>query len=196
MATVFPYRWSRTEHLTLRPPCHGGDPLDAHQPLPWILLDVRAYIADRRNSTTAAADLGNGHHLYRPTAAGILHLCLVHLTNKVDASDEKAVVLAVDMANKRLQTVSVYDAERIVDDFDYSYTQSTISQYFTTAAGVKGNLKRPLKFHAQYPHKRLGETISRSDNPMDLHEPLQLDIGFGLGTKDETEDSDNPMDLE
>lgn len=63
-------------------------------------------------------------------------------------------------------------------------------------AGVKGNLKRPLKFHAQYPHKRLGETISRSDNPMDLHEPLQLDIGFGLGTKDETEDSDNPMDLE
>ena len=31
---------------------------------------------------------------------------------------------------------------------------------------------------------------------MDLHEPLQLDIGFGLGTKDETEDSDNPMDLE
>nr|BAC16479.1 hypothetical protein [Oryza sativa Japonica Group]BAD30248.1 hypothetical protein [Oryza sativa Japonica Group] len=88
MATVFPYRWSRTEHLTLRPPCHGGDPLDAHQPLPWILLDVRAYIADRRNSTTAAADLGNGHHLYRPTAAGILHLCLVHLTNKVITLDE------------------------------------------------------------------------------------------------------------
>ncbi len=60
---------------------------------------------------------------------------VVYVMGKVDASDEKAVVLAVDMANKRLQTVSVYDAERIVDDFDYSYTQSTISQYFTTAAG-------------------------------------------------------------
>nr|BAC16478.1 hypothetical protein [Oryza sativa Japonica Group]BAD30247.1 hypothetical protein [Oryza sativa Japonica Group] len=129
-------------------------------------------------------------------AKGLHDANVAYVMGKVDASDEKAVVLAVDMANKRLQTVSVYDAERIVDDFDYSYTQSTISQYFTTAAGVKGNLKRPLKFHAQYPHKRLGETISRSDNPMDLHEPLQLDIGFGLGTKDETEDSDNPMDLE
>uniref|UniRef100_A0A0E0AND4 DUF1618 domain-containing protein n=1 Tax=Oryza glumipatula TaxID=40148 RepID=A0A0E0AND4_9ORYZ len=343
MATVFPYRWSRTEHLTLRPPCHGGDPLDAHQPLPWILLDVRAYIADRRNSTTAAADLGNGHRIQITiftappplvsyicawerwpsliSSGELIHICNVlahgcpgshlplppelinspmsfstsslcrdiaivnglltivslrtcfdsdtgcwswdlstwskpvahlgdnkgwqkgfmvdssditvdatccnvqllpklegrpamaklqvahptlsltdanvaYVMGRVDASDEKAVVLAVDMANKRLQTVSVYDAERIVDDFDYSYTQSTISQYFTTAAGVKGNLKRPLKFHAQYPHKRLGETISRSDNPMDLHEPLQLDIGFGLGTKDETEDSDNPMGLE
>ncbi|BAT09367.1 Os09g0557301 [Oryza sativa Japonica Group] len=121
---------------------------------------------------------------------------VVYVMGKVDASDEKAVVLMVDMANKRLQMVSVYDAERIINDFDYSYTQSTISQYFTTAAGVKGNLKRPLKFHMQYPHKRLGETISRSDNPIDLHEPLQLDTGSGMGTKDETEDSVIPMDLE
>ncbi|BAF25816.2 Os09g0557300 [Oryza sativa Japonica Group] len=481
MATVDRYMWNKTEHLTLRPPCHGGDPLDAHQPLPWILLDVRAYIADRRNATTAAADLGNGHrieitiftapppqvsyicawcptgdparifaneplvgcvnadlvflrlysevvydlvyraggrpsltlirdpvdvdaaslqrdylrslhniallrralwiwtsieshhlrqltnsastsppsmamatgnpHLQRarpwlswklPATAARAHqlsnelLCrdiaivnglltivglrtffdsdtdcwswdlstwskpVAHLDNskdwqkgfmvdssditvdatccnvellpklegrpamaklqvalptlsltdanvvyvmgKVDASDEKAVVLMVDMANKRLQMVSVYDAERIINDFDYSYTQSTISQYFTTAAvkcncildsrlpsyenflvsaryiknihinkvfflsyshrawdeglGVKGNLKRPLKFHMQYPHKRLGETISRSDNPIDLHEPLQLDTGSGMGTKDETEDSVIPMDLE
>ncbi|KAF2917486.1 hypothetical protein DAI22_09g195600 [Oryza sativa Japonica Group] len=436
MATVDRYMWNKTEHLTLRPPCHGGDPLDAHQPLPWILLDVRAYIADRRNATTAAADLGNGHRieitiftapppqvsyicawcptgdparifaneplvgcvnadlvflrlysevvydlvyraggrpsltlirdpvdvdaaslqrdylltpstaayklcLYESTIHGDgkwsleslllpqlrqmivyntsrvitldddgqgvvafidlkrgIHICnlsnellcrdiaivnglltivglrtffdsdtdcwswdlstwskpVAHLDNskdwqkgfmvdssditvdatccnvellpklegrpamaklqvalptlsltdanvvyvmgKVDASDEKAVVLMVDMANKRLQMVSVYDAERIINDFDYSYTQSTISQYFTTAAGVKGNLKRPLKFHMQYPHKRLGETISRSDNPIDLHEPLQLDTGSGMGTKDETEDSVIPMDLE
>uniref|UniRef100_A0A0E0B6H2 DUF1618 domain-containing protein n=1 Tax=Oryza glumipatula TaxID=40148 RepID=A0A0E0B6H2_9ORYZ len=489
MATVDRYMWNKTEHLTLRPPCHGGDPLDAHQPLPWILLDVRAYIADRRNATTAAADLGNGHRieitiftapppqvsyicawcptgdparifaneplvgcvnadlvflrlysevvydlvyraggrpsltlirdavdvdaaslqrdylrslhniallrragagggfyacsldldihrvtpstaayklcLYESTIHGDgkwsleslllpqlrqmiclrqmnrvitldddgqgvvafidlkrgIHICNVlahgcpgsylplppeltssrmsffasslcrdiaivnglltivglrtffdsdtdcwswdlstwskpvaHLDNSkdwqkgfmvdssditvdatccnvellpklegrpamaklqvalptlsltdanvvyvmgnVDASDEKAVVLMVDMANKRLQMVSVYDAERIINDFDYSYAQSTISQYFTTAAGVKGNLKRPLKFHMQYPHKRLGETISRSDNPIDLHEPLQLDTGSGMGTKDETEDSVIPMDLE
>uniref|UniRef100_A0A0E0M4F5 DUF1618 domain-containing protein n=1 Tax=Oryza punctata TaxID=4537 RepID=A0A0E0M4F5_ORYPU len=481
MATVFPYRWSRTEHLTLRPPSHGGDPLDADEPLPWILLDVRAYIADRQNATTAAADLGNGHRIqitiwtappplvsyicawspttdparifakeiivgcvnadlvflrlysdqvydlvYRaggrpsltlirdpdldPTdvvngfpreylrslddvallrrAGGGFYACsldldfnrlyghyelclyestidgdgkwslenlflphllkapremIVHFTNrvitlddgqgvvafidlkrginicnvlahgnpgsylplppeltnsrlsssslcrdiaivnglltivrlrtcldpdtgcwswdlstwskpvahlddnedwqkgfmivssditvdatscnvellpklegcpamtrlelahptlsltdanvvyvmgKVDTSDEKAVVLTLDMANKRVQRVSVYDAERIINDFDYAYTQSTISQYFTTAAGVKGNLKRPLKFHMQYPHKRLGETISRSDNPMDLHEPLRLDAG----SYDETEGMD--MDLE
>uniref|UniRef100_A0A0E0M4I2 Uncharacterized protein n=1 Tax=Oryza punctata TaxID=4537 RepID=A0A0E0M4I2_ORYPU len=62
-ATVFPYRWSRTEHLTLRPPCHGGDPSDADHPLPWILLDVRAYIADHRNATTAATELSNGHQI-------------------------------------------------------------------------------------------------------------------------------------
>jgi hypothetical protein len=62
-------------------------------------------------------------------------------------------------------------------------------------AGVKGSLKRPLKFHIQYPHKRLGETINRSD-PMDLHEPLQLDAGSDMGTTDGTEGSDNPMDLE
>uniref|UniRef100_A0A0E0M4F4 DUF1618 domain-containing protein n=1 Tax=Oryza punctata TaxID=4537 RepID=A0A0E0M4F4_ORYPU len=471
MATVFPYRWSRTEHLTLCPPSHGGDPLDADETLPWILLDVCAYIADRQNATTAAADLGNGHRIqitiftappplvsyicaWSPTAdparifakeitsgastptsdqvydlvyraggrpsltlirdpdpayfatgfpreylrflgsitllrragggfyacsldrnynrlyghhelclyestihgdgkwsfenlllpqlvdaprqmivhipdrviilddgQGVvafidlkrgIHICnvlahgcpgsylplppeltnssvssslcrdiaivnglltivrlrsclhpdtgcwswdlstwskpvahlddnkgwhngfmvdssditvdaiscnvellpklegcpamtrlqvahptlsltdanVVYVMGKVGASDEKAVVLTVDMANKRLQKVSVYDAERIINDFDYSYTQSTISQYFTTAAGVKGNLKRPLKFHMQYPHKRLGETISRSDNPMDLHEPLRLDAG----SYDETEGMD--MDLE
>uniref|UniRef100_A0A0E0EUT5 DUF1618 domain-containing protein n=1 Tax=Oryza meridionalis TaxID=40149 RepID=A0A0E0EUT5_9ORYZ len=133
--------------------------------------------------------------LAHPTLS-LMDAHIVYIMGKVDISDEKALVLTVDMANKRLQEVSVCDGERIVNDFDYAYTQSTISQYFTeAAAGVKGSLKRPLKFHMQYPHKRLGETISRSD-PMDLHEPLQLDAGSDMGTKDETEDSNNPMDLE
>ncbi|KAF0914060.1 hypothetical protein E2562_026476 [Oryza meyeriana var. granulata] len=59
---------------------------------------------------------------------------VVYIMGKVHLSDEKAVVLTVDMANKRLQSLSVYDAERLIHDFDYAYTQSTISQYFTTAA--------------------------------------------------------------
>uniref|UniRef100_A0A0D3H9Y1 DUF1618 domain-containing protein n=1 Tax=Oryza barthii TaxID=65489 RepID=A0A0D3H9Y1_9ORYZ len=100
--------------------------------------------------------------LAHPTLS-LMDAHIVYIMGKVDVSDEKALVLTVDMANKRLQ---------------------------------EGNLKRPLKFHMQYPHKRLGETISRSDNPIDLHEPLQLDTGSGMGTKDETEDSVIPMDLE
>jgi hypothetical protein len=59
MATVFPYRWTKTKHLTERPPTHGHPP-DAH---PWIVLDVRAYIADRRNSTTATIVLSNGRKI-------------------------------------------------------------------------------------------------------------------------------------
>uniref|UniRef100_A0A0E0KRP3 DUF1618 domain-containing protein n=1 Tax=Oryza punctata TaxID=4537 RepID=A0A0E0KRP3_ORYPU len=121
---------------------------------------------------------------------------VVYIMGKVNISDEKAVVLTVDMANKRLQEVSVRDAQRIIDDdCGCSYKQSTISQYFTSAAGVKGNQKRPLKFHMQYPHKRQGETICRPD-VTGLHEPLQLDAGSNMGTKDETEASDYPMDLE
>ncbi|KAJ1284026.1 hypothetical protein BS78_03G172200 [Paspalum vaginatum] len=60
------HRWSRTHHgshLTLRPPCHGEDPTDADHTLPWILLDVRAYIADRRNATTACTELNDGHQI-------------------------------------------------------------------------------------------------------------------------------------
>uniref|UniRef100_A0A0E0EUV7 DUF1618 domain-containing protein n=1 Tax=Oryza meridionalis TaxID=40149 RepID=A0A0E0EUV7_9ORYZ len=55
------YPLMRTIHLTLHPPCHGGDPSDADHPPEWVLLDVRAYVADRRNATTATARLGNGH---------------------------------------------------------------------------------------------------------------------------------------
>uniref|UniRef100_A0A0E0INI2 DUF1618 domain-containing protein n=1 Tax=Oryza nivara TaxID=4536 RepID=A0A0E0INI2_ORYNI len=63
MATAFPYSFTRTKHLTLCPPSsHGGDAAD-HGPLPWILLDVRAYIADRRNSTTATIVLSNGRKI-------------------------------------------------------------------------------------------------------------------------------------
>ncbi|EEE70206.1 hypothetical protein OsJ_30302 [Oryza sativa Japonica Group] len=59
MATVFPYRWTKTKHLTERPPTHGHPP-DAH---PWIVLDVRAYIADRQNATTATTSLTSGRKL-------------------------------------------------------------------------------------------------------------------------------------
>ncbi|EAZ10051.1 hypothetical protein OsI_32355 [Oryza sativa Indica Group] len=63
MATAYPYSFTRTKHLTLSPPSsHGGDAAD-HRPLPWILLDVRAYIADRRNSTTATIVLSNGRKI-------------------------------------------------------------------------------------------------------------------------------------
>jgi hypothetical protein len=71
--------------------------------------------------------------LAHPTLS-LMDAHIVYIMGKVDVSDEKALVLTVDMANKRLQEVSMYDAERIVNDFDYAYTHSTISQYFTTAA--------------------------------------------------------------
>uniref|UniRef100_A0A0E0B6H1 Uncharacterized protein n=1 Tax=Oryza glumipatula TaxID=40148 RepID=A0A0E0B6H1_9ORYZ len=100
--------------------------------------------------------------LAHPTLS-LMDAHIVYIMGKVDVSDEKALVHTVDMANKRLQEVSVYDAERIVNDFDYAYTHSTISQYFTTAAaGLKRNLKRPLKFQMQYPHKRQGGPVYRS----------------------------------
>uniref|UniRef100_A0A0E0QUZ4 Uncharacterized protein n=1 Tax=Oryza rufipogon TaxID=4529 RepID=A0A0E0QUZ4_ORYRU len=157
MATAFPYSFTRTKHLTLSPPSsHGGDAAD-HRPLPWILLDVRAYIADRRNSTTATIVLSNGRKIQ-------ITFCI-------------APPPLVSYICAWLQEVSVYDAERIVNDFDYAYTHSTISQYFTTAAaGLKRNLKRPLKFHMQYPHKRQG--------------------GPGSKIRDETEDGNNPMELD
>uniref|UniRef100_I1QR83 DUF1618 domain-containing protein n=1 Tax=Oryza glaberrima TaxID=4538 RepID=I1QR83_ORYGL len=58
----------KTKHLTLRPPCHGGGDGDGDGGHPdWILLDVQAYIADRRNATTATAMLSNGGHQIQVT---------------------------------------------------------------------------------------------------------------------------------
>uniref|UniRef100_A0A0E0M4E9 DUF1618 domain-containing protein n=1 Tax=Oryza punctata TaxID=4537 RepID=A0A0E0M4E9_ORYPU len=299
MATVFPYRWRRTEHLSLRPPCHGGDPLDAHQPLPWILLDVRAYIADHQNATTAAADLGNGHRIqitiwtappplvsyicaWSPTtdparifakeitsgastptsdqvydlvyrAGGRPSLTLIRDPDPADfkngfprqylrSLDDVALLrragggfyaCSLDLNYNRLfghHELCLYEST-IDGDGKWSFENLLLHQLLKAPremvvhfpdrvitlddgqgvvafidlkrginicnllahgnpGSVKGNLKRPLKFHMQYPHKRLGETISRSDNPMDLHEPLRLDAG----SYDETEGMD--MDLE
>ncbi|KAJ1283965.1 hypothetical protein BS78_03G168000 [Paspalum vaginatum] len=47
---------------------------------------------------------------------------VVYVMGKVRYSDAKAVVLTVDMANKRILMVSMYDAEKIMNDFDYAYT--------------------------------------------------------------------------
>uniref|UniRef100_A0A0D9XGM9 Uncharacterized protein n=1 Tax=Leersia perrieri TaxID=77586 RepID=A0A0D9XGM9_9ORYZ len=41
VATTFPYRWTRTKHLTISPPTHGA----GHLPPPWILLDITICIA-------------------------------------------------------------------------------------------------------------------------------------------------------
>ncbi|KAJ1284084.1 hypothetical protein BS78_03G176700 [Paspalum vaginatum] len=141
---------------------------------------------------------------------------VVYVMGKGHFSDEKAVVLTVDMANKRLLMISVYDAERIINDFDYAYTPATISQYLIQlpqaictntwalcfvvfncllCAGVKGNLKRPRKIDMQYPHKRKCEIAIRMD-ATSLNEPLLLDGGFDMETKDKTEDMNNPMDLD
>ncbi|KAF0905770.1 hypothetical protein E2562_008824 [Oryza meyeriana var. granulata] len=62
---------------------------------------------------------------------------VVYIMGKVDILDEKAkaVLLSVDMANRRLQEVSMYDTERIINNYGVSYTQSTIFLYFTNASG-------------------------------------------------------------
>uniref|UniRef100_A0A0E0M4E8 DUF1618 domain-containing protein n=1 Tax=Oryza punctata TaxID=4537 RepID=A0A0E0M4E8_ORYPU len=143
------------------------------------------------NGLPAMAKLRVAHPTLSLTDAHV-----VYIMGKVNLSDEKALVLTVDMANKRIREVSVYDAERIINDFRYAYTRSTVSQYFTTAAsGLKGNPKRHLKFHVQYPHKRQCKIINRMD-VAGLYEPLQLDAGSDMEIIDENEDSDNPMDLE
>ncbi|KAF0905771.1 hypothetical protein E2562_008825 [Oryza meyeriana var. granulata] len=50
----------RNEHLTVSPFCYGhGD----SRPDDWVLLDVRAYIADRQNATTATTELSNSHQI-------------------------------------------------------------------------------------------------------------------------------------
>uniref|UniRef100_A0A0D9XG97 DUF1618 domain-containing protein n=1 Tax=Leersia perrieri TaxID=77586 RepID=A0A0D9XG97_9ORYZ len=105
---------------------------------------------------------------------------VIYIMGKVDVSDHRAVVLTINLTTRRLQEVSVFDS-RVINMFDFSYMQSTISQYFTNAAsGVNENLKRPGVFHAPYPHKQhVG------------NKPLQLDVGRGS----ETQDGD-PMFLE
>ena len=116
MATVDRYMWNKTEHLTLRPPCHGGDPLDAHQPLPWILLDVRAYIADRRNATTAAADLGNGHRIEitiftapPPQVSYICAWCPTGDPARIFANEPLVGCVNADLVFLRLYSEVVYD---------------------------------------------------------------------------------------
>uniref|UniRef100_A0A0E0M4G9 DUF1618 domain-containing protein n=1 Tax=Oryza punctata TaxID=4537 RepID=A0A0E0M4G9_ORYPU len=79
-------------------------------------------------------------HVALPTLS-LTDAQVVYVMGKVNESDEKAVLLSVDMANRRLDAVSVYDAERILHYFDVSYTQSTIFQYFAPSSGVNGNLK-------------------------------------------------------
>ncbi|EAZ10052.1 hypothetical protein OsI_32356 [Oryza sativa Indica Group] len=116
MATVDRYMWNKTEHLTLRPPCHGGDPLDAHQPLPWILLDVRAYIADRRNAATAAADLGNGHRIEitiftapPPQVSYICAWCPTGDPARIFANEPLVGCVNADLVFLRLYSEVVYD---------------------------------------------------------------------------------------
>uniref|UniRef100_A0A0E0B6I4 DUF1618 domain-containing protein n=1 Tax=Oryza glumipatula TaxID=40148 RepID=A0A0E0B6I4_9ORYZ len=357
------YPLTRTIHLTLRPPCHGGDPWDADHPPEWVLLDVRAYVADRRNATTATARLGNGHAIqvticaappplvsyicaWSPTSdpaelfemeptveavnadlvllrihvlpyefedlvyrakgwrtplpsltpipkqdpylqeryniailprshgfyistldcyfpdpersLGRYNLCIfdsldckwsnvplsldqlrnppdknkvfhltekedwredslveasdilidhnicnvellpkiqgqptmaklhvalptlsltdaqvVYVMGKVNESDKKAVLLSIDMANRRLDAVSVYDAARILHYFDVCYTQSTIFRYSAPSSGLNGNLKRPGKFPMPYPRKQQA-----------VNEPFLPDAGRGLETED------------
>uniref|UniRef100_A0A0D9XGI3 DUF1618 domain-containing protein n=1 Tax=Leersia perrieri TaxID=77586 RepID=A0A0D9XGI3_9ORYZ len=98
---------------------------------------------------------------------------VIYIMGKVRPSDHKAVVLTVNVANRRLLEVSVYDAERIITFFDFSYTQSTISQYFTNSSGVNKNLKRPGVIPASYPRKKQAG-----------NEPLQLDTGRDSETED------------
>uniref|UniRef100_A0A0D9XGN0 DUF1618 domain-containing protein n=1 Tax=Leersia perrieri TaxID=77586 RepID=A0A0D9XGN0_9ORYZ len=98
---------------------------------------------------------------------------VIYVMGKVDVSDEKAVVLTVDIATKRLQTVSVYDAERIIENL---------------IMPKHNHLKRQGEFHMQFPHKWQCKIISRK--------PLQLDAGSDTESIDETEDTDNPMDLD
>ncbi|XP_052168715.1 uncharacterized protein LOC127785319 [Oryza glaberrima] len=73
-------------------------------------------------------------HVANPTLS-LTDPQVVYLVGNVDITDEKAVLLTLDMANKRLQRISVYDAERFVNGVDVGFTQSTISQYFAPASG-------------------------------------------------------------
>ncbi|KAL6652428.1 hypothetical protein ACP70R_011353 [Stipagrostis hirtigluma subsp. patula] len=45
---------------SLRPPRHGYSPNDEAPPPSWVLLDMYAYIADRRNATSACGTTSNG----------------------------------------------------------------------------------------------------------------------------------------
>ncbi|CAN6310559.1 unnamed protein product [Urochloa humidicola] len=43
-------------HPSLCPPLHGDPP----NKVPWVLLDLHAYVADRENATSAYSEMSNG----------------------------------------------------------------------------------------------------------------------------------------
>ncbi|KAL6841104.1 hypothetical protein ACP4OV_029073 [Aristida adscensionis] len=73
---------------SLRPPSHplsssgaaGGDDDDDDHATKWVLLDLTAYIADRRNASTAAAFTRAGHAVHATLCAArpprVSHLCV------------------------------------------------------------------------------------------------------------------------
>ncbi|EAZ10064.1 hypothetical protein OsI_32368 [Oryza sativa Indica Group] len=111
-------------------------------------------------------------HVALPTLS-LTDAQVVYVMGKVNESDEKAVLLSIDMANRRLDAVSVYDAARILHYFDVCYTQSTIFRYSAPSSGLNGNLKRPGKFPMPYPRKQQA-----------VNEPFLPDAGRGLETED------------
>lgn len=107
----------KTKHLTLRPPCHGGGDGDGDGGHPdWILVDVQAYIADRRNATTAAADLGNGHRIEitiftapPPQVSYICAWCPTGDPARIFANEPLVGCVNADLVFLRLYSEVVYD---------------------------------------------------------------------------------------
>ncbi|CAL4952068.1 unnamed protein product [Urochloa decumbens] len=66
---------------------------------------------------------------------------VVYLMTKVELSDSKAWVIAIDMSNGMLQEVAEFSAGRTFDTSS-AFTQSTISKHLIMASGTKGEEKR------------------------------------------------------
>ncbi|KAL6838508.1 hypothetical protein ACP4OV_031753 [Aristida adscensionis] len=147
--------WHRLQNASLHPPPlvssdDGGDLAGAAEiPILWVLLDYRAYVADRlKRHHRLLHDVGRqddpGHLLPRPPAAGLQddEDVTVCLTTKKNREDPKAWVISVDMENNMLQQVAEFAAERTVR-LSFAYLHSRIINYLTGAPGTKANLKRP-----------------------------------------------------
>ncbi|CAL4958681.1 unnamed protein product [Urochloa decumbens] len=79
-------------------------------------------------------------HTGHPTVS----LCndhVVYLMTKVELSDSKAWVIAIDMSNGMLQDVAEFSAGRTFDTSS-AFTQSTISKHLIMTSGTKGEEKR------------------------------------------------------
>ncbi|CAL5034954.1 unnamed protein product [Urochloa decumbens] len=84
----------------------------------------------------------DGQGAVRPTLEG-LHIAhpvlsltashVVYIMAKVGIDDTKALLLSVDMRNKKQQAVSMFDGERMFGMFSYTCTQSRIPGYFNPA---------------------------------------------------------------
>ena len=52
----------RLQDATLHPPALSPDDGDGAE-IPWVLLDRHAYVAERRNATTAFSETWRGHRI-------------------------------------------------------------------------------------------------------------------------------------